>query len=167
MPSPIEPQTFTFQPSDPIPNHPRWALLLYRRVLKSKTAAEVEALLIGNGWAGTWRNGIYPYHHYHTTSHEVLVVTSGEGQVTFGGPQGETFELTVGDVAVLPAGTGHRCLSASPDFEVVGAYPEGQEDWDLKLGAPSNADFQRIAELPYPNSDPIDSYEGPLVRLWC
>ena len=130
------------------------------------TAAEVEALLSGNGWVGAWRNGIYPYHHYHTTSHEVLVVTSGVAQVTFGGPKGETVELTVGDMAVLPAGTGHRCLSANQDFEVIGAYPEGQEDWDLKRGTPDKTDLQRIAELPCPKTDPVYGTEGPLLKLW-
>ena len=33
--------------------------------------------------------------------------------VRFGGNHGEEFELRKGDVAILPAGTGHQCLSAS------------------------------------------------------
>ena len=166
MPSPTDPQTFTFEPSDPVPNHPCWSLLLYRGALENKTAAEVEEILTQNGWAGTWRDGVYPYHHYHTTSHEVLVVTSGEAQVMFGGPQGETIELSAGDVAVLPAGTGHRCLDASRDFEVVGAYPKGQENWDLRRSPPGEAELQRIAALPPPQADPIYGTEGLLVRLW-
>ena len=166
MPSPTAPQTFTFQPSDPIPNHPRWPLLLYREVLKGETVDEVEALLTENGWVGTWRNGIYPYHHYHTTSHEVLAVTVGEAEVVFGGEQGETVALEAGDVAVLPAGTGHRSLKASSDFQVVGAYPRGQENWDLKRDVPSEAELRRIAELPCPSADPVHGADGALLRLW-
>lgn len=171
MTSPTQPQTFVFQPGNLIPNHPRWPLLLYRGVLQDKEASRVdakkaEALLSENGWVGLWRNGIYPYHHYHTTSHEVLVVTYGEAHVTFGGPQGETVALHTGDVAVLPAGTGHCCLSARRDFEVVGAYPTGQEAWDLERNAPSEAALRRIAELPRPSADPVYGVEGPLLRLW-
>ena len=166
MLSPIAPQTFTFQPGNLVPNHPRWPLLLYRGALEERTADEVEALLAENGWGGSWRNGIYPYHHYHTTSHEVLVVTAGEAKVTFGGAQGKTVALGAGDVAVLPAGTGHRSLKASSDFQVVGAYPRGQENWDLKRDAPGEAELRRIAELPCPNTDPIGGANGVLLRLW-
>ena len=162
--SPTNPQTYTFKPIDPVPNHPTFPLLIYSEVLKD--VENPEALLTENGWVGLWRNGVYPYHHYHTTSHEVLAVVSGEAQVQFGGLQGKTLELARGDVAVLPAGTGHCCLSSSPGFEVIGGYPEGQENWDLKRDAPSEADLRRIKELPRPATDPVYGTDGPLLRLW-
>ena len=51
---------------------------------------------------------------------------------------------------VLPAGTGHRRASARDGFTVVGAYPAGQEDYDLLRGDDPDvvaAARERIAAL--------------------
>jgi hypothetical protein len=43
----------------------------------------------------------------------VLGIARGCGKVQFGGPRGRTFLVKAGDIAILPAGTGHQCLSAA------------------------------------------------------
>src|SRR5262245_56994607 len=105
---------------DPIPNHPRWPLLIY-----PGAAALFEALFTRHGWPAAWRNGIHPFHHYHSNAHEVLGIYSGEDTVRFGGEQGITVVASPGDVIVLPAGTGHKKLAVRGSLGVVGAYPRG------------------------------------------
>ncbi|MGI9174733.1 MAG: cupin domain-containing protein [Rhodothermales bacterium] len=158
-------RAIAFEAGDLVPNHPRWPLLLYQQVLTG-SAGDVEQMLKANAWSGVWRNGVYPYHHYHTTSHEVLVVVAGEADVQFGGSQGETVSLAAGDVAILPAGTGHKRLRSSADFLVVGAYPRGQEDWDLQRNAPSEEDLRRIKQVALPSADPVFGKGGPLFEHW-
>ena len=153
------------------PNHPRLPLLVYRHALVGVTeesAGHVEKLFETNGWRGTWRDGIYDYHHYHSNTHEALGVCAGQAKVQFGGPSGPIVAIEAGDVAILPAGTGHRCEEASEDFLVVGGYPEGREDYDLLRGDPaeSPAAEKRIAAVPLPATDPIYGAHGPLFNHW-
>jgi uncharacterized protein YjlB len=155
-----------------IPNNRDLPLILYRQALADggdDRAAAFERLFAAHGWGGTWRNGIYPFHHYHSTAHEVLGIASGTANVQLGGAKGETVELKAGDAVLIPAGVGHKRLAASPDLLVVGAYPHGQK-WDLIRaddvvdGAAVRA---RIAAVPMPESDPILGSAGPLASLWA
>lgn len=128
-------------------------------------AAAFERLFAGNGWGGGWRNGIYGFPHYHTTAHEVLGIARGWAEVRFGGESGEVLRVAAGDVAVLPAGTGHERLEASPDLLVVGAYPKGQEaDLVRADRQPLTAESAfRIAAVPLPEQDPV---RGGRMRVW-
>jgi uncharacterized protein YjlB len=66
--------------------------------------------------------------------------------------------VAAGDTLVLPAGTGHRRAAADGAFTVVGAYPAGQEDYDLLRGddpAEVAAARERIAALAAPPEDPV------------
>ena len=164
-PTDIDIRPIRFERGDEIPNHPRWPLLLYRQAVP-RDASEVERLLTSNGWGGAWRNGVFPYHHYHTVAHEVLAVVRGSATVQFGGPQGEAVELAAGDVAILPAGTGHKRVDASDDFLVVGAYPKGQEDYDTQRQAPGPEELANIERAPRPAADPVFGAEGPLMAHW-
>jgi uncharacterized protein YjlB len=160
-------ETWHAPPGERIPNHPRFAVLLYRDVPAAAAGADrVRELFEGNGWGGSWVDGVFDFHHFHSTSHEALAVVAGHATIELGGPQGRAFELSTGNVIVLPAGTGHRRADADGDFTVVGAYPEGQEDYDLLRGddpAEVEAARARIANLGAPPKDPVG---GDGVAAW-
>jgi uncharacterized protein YjlB len=143
-------ETWVAPPGDVIPNHPSFAVLLYREV----NADDVRALFADHGWGGSWVDGVFDFHHFHSTSHEVLGVLAGEATLELGGPQGRSFDVKAGDVVVLPAGTGHRRATARDGFTVCGAYPQGQEDYDL-LRSADDAARERIRTLPAPEQDPV------------
>ncbi len=163
------PSSLRLGPNGWIPNNPRLPVLHYRAAFpepgEDDPAISIETRLRGNGWPPQWRDGIYNYHHYHSAGHEVLGVARGHATVMLGGPGGDVLELAQGDVVLLPAGTGHCCLSASADLLVVGAYPPGQQG-DICTHAPSPTMLARISALDVPASDPVSGPEGPSVQLW-
>lgn len=156
-----------FKDDGRIPNNPDLPLLVYPGALAGTDAAACRALFERNGWGGVWVDGVYGYHHYHSTAHEVLGVVSGSARVRFGGEGGETLEVRAGDAVIIPAGVGHRSEGASADFRVVGAYPPGQ-DWDLRTGEPGErpAVLVNIRRVPLPLGDPVHGAGGPLLAIW-
>jgi uncharacterized protein YjlB len=150
-----------------VPNNQRLPALLYRQAIPEARdrAAACEAMFDGNGWPPQWRAGIYPFHHYHSTAHEVLGIARGKGRVLLGGPNGLPLEIGAGDCVLLPAGTGHCRLAAGGDFLVVGAYPPGQA-WDLRRDALSAAELSAMAQVPFPTTDPVTGCTGGLLDFW-
>ncbi len=131
--------------------------------------AAIERLFAQNRWPPAWRDGVHPFHHFHSTAHEALAVARGAARVLFGGPGGRVLEVRAGDVAVLPAGVGHCNQGASADLLIVGAYPEGTERWmDTRRGQSAEIEEVRrnIAAVPAPPADPVEGSGGPLGRLW-
>lgn len=148
----------------------RLPLLLYRNAVTlpdHDPAAAFERLFAANGWTRSWRNGIYPFHHYHSTAHEVLGIYRGWARVQLGGEDGVVHEVHAGDVIIIPAGVAHKNLGASADLGVVGAYPQGQ-DWDMQYGRPGERRHaeSNIARVPLPKADPVHGPSGPLITHW-
>ena len=141
-------------------------LLVYRAALDPEPAA-MERVFASHGWSNSWRNGIFRYHHFHSTAHEVLGVAAGEVRVAFGGPSGQEVAVRAGDVVVIPAGVAHCNVGQSADLLVVGAYPGGV-DYDIRRGEPGEHDaaMRAIAAVPLPDSDPVLGRDGSLHRLW-
>jgi uncharacterized protein YjlB len=165
----IEPVPIVFADDGLVPNNPM-PFLVYKDAIKpDRNAPEetIEKLFAANGWGAMWRNGVYDFLHYHATVHEVLGIARGHARVRFGGDMGKELEIFAGDVAILPAGTGHQCISASDDFSVVGAYPPGPP-MDLQRPTPENhaKALKTIPAVKLPPSDPVMGADGPLTRLW-
>lgn len=168
---PPKPETQMFTDDGSVPNNPSLPFVIYRRVIDLIGSPDpedvVEQVFRANGWGDTWRNGIFPYVHYHSMIHEGMGIARGRAKVRFGGNKGKEFELTQGDVCVLPAGTGHQCLWHSPDLMVIGTYPKAGK-YDLCRGSrmEHTKALQTIPKVPLPESDPVYGKEGPLLGLW-
>lgn len=166
----VEPIPYHFTDDGAIPNNPSLPLLVYPSVLRltgSDPASIAEQVFGANGWGDSWRNGIYPFPHYHSTAHEVLAICGGQAQVRFGGDQGVVLAVHAGDVVVIPAGVGHQNLGASADLLVVGAYPPKQPV-DLCYGKAGERPqvLTNITQVSLPITDPVYGEAGPLLAIW-
>jgi uncharacterized protein YjlB len=130
-------------------------------------ADQVRRLLAENHWGGAWLDGIFDFHHYHSTAHEVLVICGGQAEVCFGGAQGITLTVAAGDVVIIPAGVAHKKLRSDGSFLVVGAYPQGQA-YDMCYGRHEERpeSDKNIVSVRLPASDPLYGPDGPLMERW-
>ncbi|WVQ85747.1 hypothetical protein IAT38_007914 [Cryptococcus sp. DSM 104549] len=140
----------------------------------SLSASSVESHLSSVGVVRpAWRFSMYRQHHYHSTTHEVLVVTSGAARLCFGGPpeKANTGRVEVvaekGDVMVVPAGVGHALLEDKGGFEMVGSYPVGAASWDKCTGSPGEKErvWGGIEKLNWFERDPVYGDEGPVLKV--
>lgn len=94
-------------------------------------------------------------------------VYASQATLQLGGEKGKVFDVSSGDVIVLPAGTGHKLLKSSADFHVVGAYPDGRQP-DLMRGLSNErpAADQRIKNVPLPQFDPLYGKNNGLDKIW-
>ena len=159
------------EPHESFPNNPQLPVLLYRAAFRlpgyGDAAGTIEKAFRRNGWSSGWRDGLYNYHHYHSTAHEVLGCYAGKSRVQIGGPQGPVLDFARGDVLVLPAGAAHKSIETSKDFSVVGSYAQGRS-YDMRRGRPEELAQanEQIEAVPLPERDPVFGSGGPLFRHW-
>ena len=163
----VQAEKLYFKDDGKIPNS-KFPLLVYRNAFAGDfNASKLLKQFALNRWTNSWDNGIYPFHHYHSTSHEVLGIYAGSALLHLGGEKGQRVNVLAGDVIVIPAGVGHKNLGASKDFGVVGAYPDGR-DWDLLKGEAGErpAADTNISQLPIPEFDPLFGKGEGLSKIW-
>jgi uncharacterized protein YjlB len=164
----VKPVAHLLAAAGAIPNHPRWPLLFYPGAVAIEgddPAAAFEAIFTKNRWPAAWRDGVFPFHHFHSNAHEVLGVYEGEVTVQFGGEPGVVLTARPGDVIVLPAGTGHKRLASRGRLGIVGAYPEGAHP-DTCTQPFTAGREAAVAGVPLPACDPVLGPAGPLFSYW-
>ncbi len=152
------------------PNNAQLPLIVYRGAVTlpdRDPATGFEDVFAANHWPPSWRYGVFRYHHYHSTAHEVLGMFRGRATVQFGGEQGVVLSVSKGDVVIIPAGVAHKNLDCSRDFCAVGAYPAGQRP-DTCYGKPGERPQvdANIAQVPLPVADPVFGGQGALMAKW-
>lgn len=162
-------ETFKLEDDGSVPNHPRYPLVVYHGVFQGAGTSQAIGTFAENGWRGAWVNGIFPYHHYHACAHEVLANVGPAVSVQFGGEAGPVLTFAAGMAVAIPAGCGHCRVSGPAGLTIVGAYPAGQEDWDLKRAdAPEDhaLALSQIPDVARPELDPVLGAAGPLLQHW-
>ena len=166
---PIEPDVFQIGPTGWMPNNLRLPILLDRgaiAIVGDDPPSAFEAVFDRIGWPSAWRNGVYPFHHYHSTAHEVLGFAGGTARLALGEPGGHELTVRAGDVALLPAP--ERATAAWKrvrTFSSSEPIPLGQKP-DLSRSAAPPQMLARIASLPFPPTDPVAGTGGPTRTLW-
>lgn len=165
---PMKTLKFQFEDDGKIPNSV-FPLIVYKQAFDPAENLDdvMERTFASNNWTNAWRNGVYTYHHFHSIAHEVVGVYKGSAQLHMGGENGEKLDVEAGDVLIIPAGTGHKQISASGDFAVLGAYPNGM-DYDVLTGEEANRNkiLDNLAKVPLPDNDPVLGNDEGIIKYW-
>jgi uncharacterized protein YjlB len=105
------------------------------------------------------RLGPFPFAHPRSAR-----IARGSGRVQFGGPKGRILPLKAGDIAFIPAATGHQCRKASDDFLVVGAYPPTGTYNECTTQEDRKKALTTIPKAARPRKDPAYGKHGPLLK---
>ena len=155
-----------------VPNNARLPFVVYRHVIDLIGTPDpepvIEKLFRGNGWGDIWRNGIFPYVHYHSMIHEGMGIARGRAKVRFGGNKGQEIDLVAG-----------RRLRAAGRHRTSMPVGEPRSDGDRQpIRRPANTTSAAAARASTPrrckpsrrfrcrDSDPVFGKQGPLLRLW-
>src|SRR4051794_18138898 len=84
----VDPEVLRLSRNAWVPNNEHLPVLLYRGAIRATTPEGFEKIFQANGWPAQWRNGVYDFHHYHSTAHEVLGFVRGHAHIVLGGEKG-------------------------------------------------------------------------------
>ncbi|BAL75026.1 cupin domain-containing protein [Bradyrhizobium cosmicum] len=161
-------ETHVLKGNGRIPNS-RLPVLIYRQAFDMRPL-DIEDLFRRNEWPTDWHSsfGMYPRHHFHSDTHELIAVTRGTLVGRFGGPEGVCVTMTKGDFVVIPAGVGHFGESITEDLRLTGAFPLGHAIHDFRLGYVD--EYARMVErsrrVAVPVFDPLEGASGSLPQIW-
>ena len=79
-----------------------------------------------------WDRSGENFTHYPSNAHEVLGTAEGKVTLRLGGEAGLPFHLKAGDMIVLPAGVGHRCVGGDAGLKVIGADGPPMLAWHVQ-----------------------------------
>ena len=147
----------------------RKPLLIYHSAFQNPSASQIESHLNSVGIVSPqWRYTMYSTSHFHSNTHEVLVIASGSAKICLGGEDNPyRIEPVVeeGDVIVMPAGVSHRLLEDKGGFSMVGSYPIGNS-WDMCYGKSGEEQkVKGIEKLGWFSKDPIYGDQGPVLDI--
>jgi len=157
------------KPSGGVPNN-KLPVMIYHRVIPPNivdNADYLEHLFRSNGWPPQWRYPVYTFTHFHSNTHEALGVFAGTARLPLGGENGKIIEVKAGDVLLLPAGIGHKQISADEEFMLVGAYPpEMKADLCHDEPAQLTARTKAVVAVPLPATDPVTGHNEGSMITW-
>ena len=159
--------TYYFENDGDIPNN-ILPVVIYKNVLQHVVNKDFEFIFCQNGWSNNWHDIILTEDHFHSNTHEVLGLKSGQARLMLGGKNGEIVNVETGDLIILPAGVGHYSVDNSVEYQFVGGYPNGA-DWNLKFSLKMEdrqTILAEIATIPIPHKDPLFGIGGPLLKFW-
>ena len=159
--------TYYFENDGDIPNN-ILPVVIYKNALQHAVQKDLEVLFCQNGWGNNWHDIILTEDHFHSNTHEVLGLKSGQARLMLGGVNGKIVTVEKGDVIILPAGVGHYSVDNSIEYQFVGGYPNGAE-WNLKFSLKkedSSSILAEIASIPLPKKDPVFGDNGPVFEYW-
>ncbi|KAH7245476.1 hypothetical protein BKA59DRAFT_475855 [Fusarium tricinctum] len=176
-----EPIVYYLKSTKLIPNSPK-PLLLYKNAFVRDGQVDRTAAFDTfhkNQWDVQWvvRYGQYQRSHYHSQTHEVMVVVSGPGRIRWGVADlsddwkehtygkgyedgGLDIEVNVGDVFVIPAGVAHKSYdphATSAEFGCLTGAARGIEAENPRIA---------VAEVPLEGFCMMGAYPRGFSWTW-
>ena len=166
-----EPHALMFADDGSIPNNPLLPFLVYRGAIDLSGTPDpeqvIEKTFARHGWGDMWRNGIYPYVHYHSRIHEALGIARGRARVRFGGAAGD--RARAGGGRRRGAARRHRPPVPVGRARALRHRRLSEERQIRPLPRQQGRARRRADQHPHGAAagyGPVHGQDGPLTRLW-